>query len=170
MKFDQKERKSLLIALGFLGIYLFSLVFNYFSLNFAKNKILEKKRNIVNLKKEKMMIEKENYILNILTPTLNNFEKEVGKNLVSFKNEVEKKEKRSLEEIKKIIEEKRKKENWFLEKNEIIGNNLQVQIKIDKTKINDFLKFYKEEFLSLRLVDLKIESVENFYIIFFVLE
>lgn len=170
MKFDQKERKSLLIALGFLGIYLFSLGFTYITLNFAKDKILEKKKNIANLEKEKMMIEKENYLLNILTPSLNAFEKEFGKNLISFKNEVENKEKRNLEEIKKIIEERSKKENWSLEKSEIIGNNLQIQIKIEKTKIGDFLKFYKEEFFSLRLVDLKIESVENFYLLFLVLE
>jgi hypothetical protein len=170
MKFDQKEKKSLLIALGFLGIYLLSLSFNYFALNFAKNKILEKKRIIANLEKEKLMIEKENYLLNILTPSLNNFEREFGKNLISFKNEAESKEKRSLEEIKNVIEEKSKKENWLLEKNEIVGNNLQVQIKIEKTKISDFLKFYKEEFFSLRLVNLKIENVENFYLIFFVLE
>ncbi len=170
MKFDQKEKKSLLIALGFLGIYLLSLNFNYFALNFAKNKILEKKKIIANLEKEKLMIEKENYLLNILTPSLNNFEREFGKSLISFKNEAESKEKRGLEEIKKVIEEKSKKENWLLEKNEIVGNNLQVQIKIEKTKISDFLKFYKEEFFSLRLVNLKIENVENFYIIFFVLE
>jgi len=170
MRFDQKERKSLLIALVFLGIYLFSLSLNYFVLNFAKNKILEKKKNIANLEKEKMIIEKENYVLNILTPSLKTFENELGKNLVSFKNEAEAKEKEGLEEIKKYIEEKSKEENWFLEKNEIIENNLQVQIKIERTKINDFLKFYKENFFSLRLVTLKIENVENFYLIFFVLE
>jgi len=170
MKFDQKERKNLLIALFFLGIYLFSLVFSYFSLSFAKNKILEKKKAISNLEKEKLMIERENYFLNVLMPNLNSFEKEIGKNLLSLKTEIEKKEKRSLEEIKNVIEKKSKKENWLIEKNEIDGNNLQVQIKMEKEKINDFFKFYKEEFFSLRLVNLKIESVENYYLVSFILE
>jgi len=170
MKFDQKERKNFLIALFFLGIYLFSLVFSYFSLSFAKNKILEKKKAISNLEKEKLMIERENYFLNVLMPNLNSFEKEIGKNLLSLKTEIEKKEKRSLEEIKNVIEKKSEKENWLIEKNEIDGNNLQVQIKMEKEKINDFFKFYKEEFFSLRLVNLKIESVENYYLVSFILE
>lgn len=162
MVFRSKEKESLMLTLLLFFLFLGILGLNIFVIKFGEKKIISKIEEIKKLESQLKNIDKENQTLNLISPSLKLIENNFGKDLISLASDFKQKEIWKVEELKNFILERAKTKNWQVEK-EMIDNNklLYLNLIIPEADWNSFLNFLEKEILILRLVNLKVEKVEN---------
>ncbi|GIW66695.1 MAG: hypothetical protein KatS3mg095_0593 [Candidatus Parcubacteria bacterium] len=153
--------KNIYLKLGIISLIFIVISGIYFlSFGFYKQKLIKKIEEINSLKAKNLAMQSETEYLNKQKQLANIFEQKSGKNLDEIMSVIEKNLYKKPEQLIQLINEKK----WQIINNNIDEfNNLKLILFLKPEEINDFFDFLVDQWLFLKINNLKIIKKEQGY-------